>query len=442
MGFRFRRSMKLMPGVRMNFSKSGASLSLGGPGATVNLSSRGTRRTIGIPGTGLSYSEFSSATGGYRRQSSQQIAAAHRRMMQEQNRETAQRDVDRLEAELQETLNAWRNLPPIPTAQEFEQTLVVQAFANQESPPPLVDLDAEQTVFRRQLSVTVRAEHPRGLLSRFGWIVAAVVTVLFFRGNDIGFGFVAGAVIGLGAWGIARAVWLVRLSAVVDQRMTVEWSLERDRLETGYRDAVDAHAAREAEVRERWLTSEQDRIAEGRRLLAGQPEAVERAVSAGVADLDFPFEAECAVGIDEEDHATIDVDLPEIEDVIPETRYTVLKNGTLKEVKRKAVDRNEGYAFLVTGIAFTVAATAFASAPTLRFVTVAGHTQRKSRLSLDVDDTYVYEVRFHREALNAISVGTLDPIEAIRGLPSRIDAASNGTLKKIPNPKWAAALSE
>lgn len=56
MGFRFRRSVKIAPGVRLNFSRSGVSTSIGGPGATVNLSKRGARGTVGLPGTGLSYS--------------------------------------------------------------------------------------------------------------------------------------------------------------------------------------------------------------------------------------------------------------------------------------------------------------------------------------------------------------------------------------------------
>ena len=57
MGFRFRKSTKLLPGVRLNLSKSGVSASVGRPCATINVSERGTRGTIGIPGTGMSYSE-------------------------------------------------------------------------------------------------------------------------------------------------------------------------------------------------------------------------------------------------------------------------------------------------------------------------------------------------------------------------------------------------
>ena len=56
MGFRFRRSVRLMPGVRVNFGKRGISTSLGGRGATVNIGRKGPRATVGIPGSGLSYS--------------------------------------------------------------------------------------------------------------------------------------------------------------------------------------------------------------------------------------------------------------------------------------------------------------------------------------------------------------------------------------------------
>jgi len=56
MALRFRQSFKLFPGARVNLSKSGVSVSLGGPGATLNLSSRGVGMTVGVPGTGLSYS--------------------------------------------------------------------------------------------------------------------------------------------------------------------------------------------------------------------------------------------------------------------------------------------------------------------------------------------------------------------------------------------------
>ena len=55
MGFRFRKRLRILPGLWLNLSKRGGSLSVGGRGATVNLNSKGVQQTIGIPGSGVSY---------------------------------------------------------------------------------------------------------------------------------------------------------------------------------------------------------------------------------------------------------------------------------------------------------------------------------------------------------------------------------------------------
>ena len=53
--FRFRKTFSILPGVRVNLSKTGVSSSIGGHGATVNVGKNGPMVTLGIPGTGLSY---------------------------------------------------------------------------------------------------------------------------------------------------------------------------------------------------------------------------------------------------------------------------------------------------------------------------------------------------------------------------------------------------
>ncbi|VTY38363.1 Uncharacterised protein [Xylophilus ampelinus] len=57
MGFSFRKRIKLLPGVRLNVSKTGLSTSIGGRGASVNIRKGRTRATVGLTGIGLSYSQ-------------------------------------------------------------------------------------------------------------------------------------------------------------------------------------------------------------------------------------------------------------------------------------------------------------------------------------------------------------------------------------------------
>jgi hypothetical protein len=55
MGLRFRKSFAILPGIRLNLSKSGLSTTLGRPGASVNLRGDKLTTTVGAPGTGISY---------------------------------------------------------------------------------------------------------------------------------------------------------------------------------------------------------------------------------------------------------------------------------------------------------------------------------------------------------------------------------------------------
>jgi hypothetical protein len=57
MGFRFNRRVSILPGLRVNLSKSGASLSIGHRGFWYTVGSKGRRATVGLPGTGLTWTE-------------------------------------------------------------------------------------------------------------------------------------------------------------------------------------------------------------------------------------------------------------------------------------------------------------------------------------------------------------------------------------------------
>ena len=120
MGFRFRRSLKLFPGVRLNVGLGGASLSLGGRGATMNVSKRGARNTFGIPGTGLSWTSTTS-TGSLgvpgpsaQATSRRGLNAAYRRAAEETERTAALTEVAQAEEQRLELLNCWRAMAPLP----------------------------------------------------------------------------------------------------------------------------------------------------------------------------------------------------------------------------------------------------------------------------------------------------------------------------------------
>lgn len=60
MGIRFRKSIKVAPGVKINLNKNSVSTTIGPKGAHYTVNSNGNKTaTVGIPGTGVSYSTTS-----------------------------------------------------------------------------------------------------------------------------------------------------------------------------------------------------------------------------------------------------------------------------------------------------------------------------------------------------------------------------------------------
>ena len=74
MGFSFRKSFRILPGVHINLSKSGPSLSIGLPGASVSVNTRGEMRFYG--GAGLLHYRRSMTMGAAQRSVMRQGAVA------------------------------------------------------------------------------------------------------------------------------------------------------------------------------------------------------------------------------------------------------------------------------------------------------------------------------------------------------------------------------
>jgi uncharacterized protein DUF4236 len=56
--WRFFKRIPVIPGLRLNLSKSGVSVSLGRKGAWTTFSRGGRRTTVGAPGSGVYYTDY------------------------------------------------------------------------------------------------------------------------------------------------------------------------------------------------------------------------------------------------------------------------------------------------------------------------------------------------------------------------------------------------
>lgn len=104
MGFRFRKSIKIAPGVRFNVGTKSMGVSFGGRGLRYSINSRtGGRATVGLPGTGISYSVGTSSRS-YRSQAYQrrnELARIHRELEKLEALKQAQHEVDLFENQIE-----------------------------------------------------------------------------------------------------------------------------------------------------------------------------------------------------------------------------------------------------------------------------------------------------------------------------------------------------
>ena len=58
MPIRFRKTFKVLPGVKINLSRGGISTTVGSRGLHLTFNKHGVRQSVGIPGSGLSESSY------------------------------------------------------------------------------------------------------------------------------------------------------------------------------------------------------------------------------------------------------------------------------------------------------------------------------------------------------------------------------------------------
>ena len=440
MSFRFRRSVKLMPGVRLNVGLGRSSLSLGGRGATVNLSSRGTRTTLGIPGTGLSWTSSSGgsrASGRARGPTQRQLEATARRENQLRLQAAAEAQVAAAQSARQDLLDCWRDMPPVPSSEDYARACTERPFEGAPFPVP-VEADAHRR-FVDDMEARIRKDRRGTAIGLWGVAVAMFPCVFGGVGaalqESMGDGSVLVALLAyVGFVMLCTVPWKRGTRALMAKTLEREWPEHWRALQSDYQVFQEALTA--------WPEQERERASWTRKLVAGDPEALEESVSSSLEDLDFPFEAQCRVALSDSARAFVVVDLPEIEDVIPEVRQRALKNGTLKEVRRTKAERNADYLHLIAGIALLLARTAIGAGPTLQRVHVAAYTQRRKRGSGLIADEYVYEAVFERQEVTGWSPATVDPAQVLLASEkNRLDLRDTGELKRIDPPGWMAELS-
>ncbi|MGD0816619.1 MAG: hypothetical protein ABSA83_23765 [Verrucomicrobiota bacterium] len=175
-----------------------------------------------------------------------------------------------------------------------------------------------------------------------------------------------------------------------------------------------------------------------KRLTSGDLEEIKHTLTEIFTGLQLPFQGatQCGLFFDTADLISVNLDLPEMEQVIPFTRKKLLKNGEVREVARDKLERNRDYFDLVTGECAFIAAEVFSYLPLCQTLRLAAYTQRPKARETDSIDTYILDLNFAREELKTFNPETTPMHPFLVHSGARFQVSADYQLGRIEPPSW------
>lgn len=399
MSFRFRRSLKLAPGVRLNLSGSGLSMTVGPRGASVNFGPRGTYVNSGIPGTGL-YSRQRLASDEPRSSSGPSSRVAS-------GAGAAPTVTVAISIQIDDETGAisFKDDSGQPASEA-----AVRALKKQKAP----ELRAVIEKYVADCNARIEA------LSHIHWATPSPdekpkLDLAPFDEPEPA--TPEPPTIGL----IDRLLWWRR------QRKEEEYSVALA-LALRARDEWLERKARDAGKRSRRRIFVESEI-------YASVDAMESYLEEKLRAIEWPRETNVTFEITNDGaKVSLDVDLPEVEDMPTKSAYAASRTF---EVRMKPIAKTVAsrmYLDHVNGIGFRVIGETFASLPRCEEVVLSAYTQRPDRSTGNIRDEYVYSVRVPRKAWQLLNFGSLKLIDVSASLARfelRRDMNSAGELRAI-----------
>lgn len=393
MALRFRRSIRLAPGLRMNLSGSGASLSVGPRGASVSFGRRGTFLNTGIPGSGLHARERIGAPSTPKRNPSTPRGGAENEVSI-RVRVTVEDDgtVRFLDADGNPLSAEWVNRAKRQMGDSIRDLIErccdeinakVEALGTIHiyTPHPDDRIRYEQQEFRQPPSRP--ALRPYTFLARF------------FK----------------------------RIRARIDAENKERIARYERALKAWEAEKADFDAA---EAKRKELLEE---------LVFTNVNVMEDLLEQALQAIEWPRETTVSAEVAQTGkQVLLDVDLPEIEDMPTKTASVPSKGYKLTVKEMSATKLQKLYMEHVHAIGFRIIGETFAVLPTVQQVVLSAFSQRANKATGVISDEYLYSVRVNRAdwaKINFRNLIGLDVVSALEQFELRRDITKTGQFRPI-----------
>lgn len=400
MAFRFRRTVSIFPGVRINLGKRGISVSAGVRGANVTLGRNGLYGNVGIPGSGMSYRKrllkLNKAGGEARSTGSAApslAAPAEAEEIAHIQLNTKTGDIAILDADGNHLGDAALEVAKTHARQHLEDTLQQQVNIHNRMMATISSIHWDTPApdhFPTLVAEPFDAPEPEApALRALDWLAyLCPARRRAFAGSN-------------------------ERKGQLYQNQHEQWTQEKLALEQ--REFARATLYQSART--------------------GNTAAMESVLDDHMRDIDWPQQTELSFEFSADGKTLmLDVDLPEIED-FPTTELRVYERGIGVSVKELSDTASRKlYMAHVHGMGIRLVGECFACAPSVEEVILSAFTQVVRADTGQTEDRYIYSVKVHRNAWARIHFGNLkavDPVAALAAFELRRDMTKTGIFTAI-----------
>lgn len=442
MGLRFRKTISLGKGVRLNVSKSGVSTSVGPRGASVTFGKNGTYANLGIPGTGISYRK---KIGGHASGNGRQPGAAgqaaiskiadytgvpdyefqtaisdqgeilfldaignpitdqrlisllkkHPRYLDEKESldakalERSRQHADELQSNTEDFLTIHRRSPRIKTREDFVRhraEMTPKEFKCEPFRAPMPDREAIRN--------SLLQEADRAISSKVPWK----------RRKEI--------------------------DEFVSSRLEVEY---QNALQA-WQSSKNAHEASQATARHEFDGMAQERFKKSLRkmdaAISGNESYIEWAVERWMNKCMLPAAVDGAFDYDPAGRKlVVDLQLPSTA-VLPKEQAVQLSSGRYKEKSKTQKQLRDEYSVFIHGLMVYITANLFNVSPVISEIVMSGFLAERNSIG-EIEDRCIVSVRFERSRFSACDYSLMSPEDTVLKFENRLNLTATKLFKPV-----------
>lgn len=425
MAFRFRNSIRIAPGIRLNLGKRGVSVSAGVRGATVTAGRQGVHGNLGLPGTGLSYRTRLDKSVNQRKRAEQEEKRQNRLERQQVALENNP-DLAELNLGLDEKGKLLINTAAgQPLAGEEHRKLLLNFNAEihewlEEQMEKIngdidllinahVDILTPDTVsLRHQIEPFSELQPEKPKLDAFPVEPKKPIEIELTWKDT----FIPGRKTKrLNAWQAEVDAWQVKHQA---------WQEEVTRLKAIQAEPLAIYQAK----LENWRERKQAHDVEQRTLadtfadrLESDTQVMVEVLKAELDALDWARETLIDFDLDETgQHLKLDVDLPEIETFPTQEARLGVRDLRLVITDKSATQIRRDYARHIHGVLLRIIGTAFHTLPNLEELIISGYSQRSNPATGHIQDDYLFSAKVKRSIFAGINFHNLKEVDPVIAL--------------------------